>query len=106
MAGQPKTPFFIVLVLVVLGLILFAVMNSDLFAPEGGDGGGDIDPSKIGAGGVEAPDSQGITTLKEYKYVPAQRLPPVKGTSAYTPLSKTDPIVKFALKVWAGCAII
>ena len=104
MAGQPKTPFFIVLALVVLGLILFAVTRSDLLAPEGGNKPGDIDLSDLGKG--EAPDSQGVTTLKEYTYVPAQTLPPVKGTSAYKKLSETDNTVRFALNVWAGWAPI
>ena len=32
---------------------------------------------------VEAPDTKGITTVSEYKYVPGEKLPPVKGVSAY-----------------------
>jgi ABC-type nitrate/sulfonate/bicarbonate transport system substrate-binding protein len=52
-------------------------------------------------GGAEAPDSSGITTVKEYKYVAATRLPPVKGISSYKPLS-ADRTVRLALNVWAG----
>ena len=102
MAGQPKTPFFIVLALVVLGLVLFAWNRSetpDTPGSGGGGGSGTIDPSKVGTG-IEAPDNQAVTTMKEYTYVPAQTLPPVKGTSAYKALE--DNTVKFALNVWAG----
>jgi outer membrane protein OmpA-like peptidoglycan-associated protein/ABC-type nitrate/sulfonate/bicarbonate transport system substrate-binding protein len=103
MAGKPKTPFFIVLGLVVVGLVLFAVSNSDLFAPEGkSDKPGDIDPTKVGTGQYEAPDSQGVTTVKEYEFVPASTLPPVKGVSGYKKLEETDNTVRFALNVWAG----
>ena len=51
-------------------------------------------------GGVEAPDSSGITTVKEYKYVAASRLPEVKGISSYKPMA--DRTVRFAINVWAG----
>src|SRR5258706_7985582 len=33
--------------------------------------------------GAEAPDTTGITTVKDYAYVPAEKLPPVKGVSSY-----------------------
>jgi NitT/TauT family transport system substrate-binding protein len=62
--------------------------------------------AKLGGSGAEAADTSGVTTLKEYTYVPDQTLPPVKGTSAYTPLAETDNTVKFALNVWAGWAPI
>ena len=35
-AGKPKIPFYIVLAAVVIGLVVFAITRSDLFAPEGG----------------------------------------------------------------------
>lgn len=50
---------------------------------------------------VEEPDTTGVTTVKEYKYVPAERLAPVKGVSQY----KWDPekkILRFSYNVWAG----
>ncbi|NDC64799.1 MAG: hypothetical protein EBZ59_12655, partial [Planctomycetia bacterium] len=40
------------------------------------------------------------TTVKEYTFKPAEKLPPVKGTSAYKPLENDT--VRFALNVWAG----
>ena len=51
-------------------------------------------------GGAEAPDSSGITTVKEYKYVAGAKLPAVKGISSYTPM--VDRTVRFAINVWAG----
>ena len=41
-----------------------------------------------------------ITTVKEYSFKPAERLPEVKGISAYKALD--DNTVRFALNVWAG----
>ena len=99
MAGQPKLPFYLALVVVVGGLIWFAVSKSDLLAPKGGpDGGAPGDAIK--APDVEAPDAASVTTVKEYTFTPAQRLPEVKGTAAYKPL--VDGTVRFALNVWAG----
>ena len=45
-----------------------------------------------------------VTTVKEYSFVPDQRLPEVKGTAAYKPME--DNTVRFALNVWAGWAPI
>jgi len=106
MPGKPKTPFFIVLGLVVAALVVFAVWRSDLLAPEGsGDGPGTVDPDKIGGGQVyEADDATAPTTVTEYKFVPARTLPPVMGTSDYRKLE--DDTVRFALNVWAGWAPI
>jgi len=71
-----------------------------------GDGpaaaGGGTAGSGTGAEGVlfEAGDSAAPTTVKEYTFKPAEKLPPVKGTSAYKPLENDT--VRFALNVWAG----
>jgi NitT/TauT family transport system substrate-binding protein len=109
MNGQPKAPFYVVLLLVVGGLLAFAAYRSDLFAPKGGgqegpgpgpgDGAGDIDPGMIGQV-AEDTDSSAVTTVKEYVFKPAERLPEVTGISAYKPLE--DNTVRFALNVWAG----
>jgi NitT/TauT family transport system substrate-binding protein len=105
MAGTPKPSFYVVLALVVAALVAFAVFRSDLFAPKGsGDKPQDIDPGAIGAGGAEAADTQAVTTVKEYEFVPSQTLPPVKGTSGYRELE--DDTIRFALNVWAGWAPI
>ena len=105
---KPKAPFFIVLFLVVLGLVVFA-LRAVLF-PEG-DKGGDgtsIDISDLTGGGtdesIEADDANVPTTVQEYAYVPSEKLPPVKEKSDYKPLEART--VKFALNVWAGWAPI
>ena len=115
MAGQPKSPFYIALAVVIVALVAFAIKRSDLFAPKGDrqttakgvapplPGGGQeqpplIDPEKLK--GTEAGDTASVTTVKEYTFRPAERLPPVKGTSAYKPLA--DNTVRFSLNVWAG----
>jgi NitT/TauT family transport system substrate-binding protein len=67
-----------------------------------------VKPTKSATGEMttqtEAPDTSGITTAKEYKYVPAAKLPPVQGISSYKPLA--DRTVRFAINVWAGWAPI
>jgi NitT/TauT family transport system substrate-binding protein len=50
---------------------------------------------------VEAPDTQGITTVQEYKYIPQERLPAVKGVSAYE-WDAEKKIVEFPINVWIG----
>jgi NitT/TauT family transport system substrate-binding protein len=57
--------------------------------------------AEAAAKGAEAPDTQGVTTVREYKYVPAERLPPIKGASNY----KWDPaqkVLRFSYNVWSG----
>src|SRR5436305_8537057 len=49
----------------------------------------------------EAPDTAGVTTVKEYKYVPADKLPPVKGVSQYE-WNNNDKVLKFSYNVWSG----
>lgn len=104
MGGQPKAPFYIAVAAVVLVLVGFAVYRSDILAPKGAQTDvGPIDTTL--AQPVEDPSGgDGVTTVKEYTFRPAERLPAVKGTSAYQPLS--DNTVRFALNVWAGWAPI
>jgi len=118
MGGKPKAGFWIMVVLVVAGLGAFAAYKAGwLFSTEqggtqGGGQGGDIsadDLNKIkgggdSKGGAEAPDNNAPTTVKEYTFVPAAKLPPVKGTSNYQPLKNET--VRFAINVWAGWAPI
>jgi NitT/TauT family transport system substrate-binding protein len=56
-------------------------------------------------GTVEAPDSAGVTTVKEYTFTPASKLPEVKGAAAYQPMAEGR-VVRQALNVWAGWAPI
>src|SRR5271157_4195949 len=111
-AGQPKPTFYVALALVVLGLIAFAVYRSDIVAPKpvppqggGGQPQGKLEPKDLGPEqAAESTDSTSPTTVKEYNFKPAEKLPPVKGVAAYKPLK--DNTVRFALNVWAGWAPI
>ena len=102
MAGQPKPAFYTAVGVVVVALIAFAIWRSDIIAPRA--------PKeapvavKIPTPPGEAPDTKGITTADKYVFVPVERLPPVKGLSAYKPL--TGNTVRFAINVWAGWAPI
>lgn len=100
MAGSPKAPFYVAMFAVVFGLIAYAVYRSDIFAPGGQEQAGTIDPAQLGQT-AEAPqeDGAGITTVKEYRFKPAERLPEVQGISQYR---MEDNTVRFALNVWAG----
>jgi NitT/TauT family transport system substrate-binding protein len=105
MAGQPKAPFYIVLFAVIVGLVAFAAYRGRdvLFpkAPQPKAGDVNIDPDKLGGKpAAEAHDTGAVTTVKEYKFKPAERLPEVKGTAGFKPLK--DNTVRFALNVWAG----
>lgn len=106
--GGPKAGFYIALLLVVAALAAYGLrdyifpkadeksnqaQNITLPKGEGESGGG-------GEGGFEAPDANVVTTVKEYNFVPSEKLPPVKGVSNYEPMK--DRTVKFALNVWAG----
>lgn len=50
---------------------------------------------------VEAPDTNSITTVKDYKFVPRETLPPVQGASGYKWDDK-EKVVVFPINVWAG----
>jgi NitT/TauT family transport system substrate-binding protein len=98
--GQPKPAFYVAVFLVVLGLVGLAIWRYG--AIPGSRQAGQISDEELKQmkGGAEAPDSSGITTVKEYKYVAAAKLPEVKGISTYKPLA--DRTVRFAINVWAG----
>src|SRR5437867_6864513 len=100
--------FLVLLVLVILGVAAFALYRSGFFGgneEKAAGPGKAAEESQKGAPppiekGVEAPDAGSITTVKEYSFRPAERLPEVKGISAYKPLVENT--VRFALNVWAG----
>jgi len=98
--GQPKPAFYVVMAIVVAGLVGLALWRYGAIGPN--RDGGQISSDELAKlkGGAEAPDSGGITTVKEYKFVAASRLPAVKGISSYTPMA--DRTVRFAINVWAG----
>ena len=114
MSGKPTGAFYLAVVAVIVGLCGVAYYR---FAnPDANNKGKeasaaapmDIDPDKLGGGGgglmAEGDDAASITTVKKYKFVPSERLPAVKGTSAYKKME--DRTVRFALNVWAGWAPI
>ncbi len=98
--GNPRPAFFLAVFAIVIALVGLGLWR---FGALPGSKGGKISKEEM-ASVTEAPDAAGITTSKEYKYVPAAKLPPVQGISSYKPLQ--DRTVKFAINVWAGWAPI
>jgi NitT/TauT family transport system substrate-binding protein len=88
----------------VVGALVYFGINR--FSHRGGaTPGGNVSAdelAKMKGNQPEAPDNATATTVKEYTYVPGQKLPDVKGTSGYAPLA--DNTVRMALNVWAGWA--
>ncbi len=94
------------LILVIAGAGVF-LMRDRIFPKGRQEGAKEIDLAKAremlagGAPQAESPDGAGITTVSEYKYVPAEKLPPVTGASNYK-WNKEDPTVVFPINVWIG----
>ncbi|MCL4838592.1 MAG: ABC transporter substrate-binding protein [Thermoanaerobaculia bacterium] len=94
--------------LIIVGAVAGAawLFRNTLFPSGKGPGGIDLDKFKQMTGqtesdGPEAFDPTGITTVAEYKYVPQERLPPVKGVSAYK-WDANEKVVQFPINVWIG----
>src|SRR6185369_16901928 len=98
--GQPRPAFYVAVLLMVLGLVGLALWRYGAIGPKSQTGQFSADELKKMQSGAEAPDSSGITTVKEYNYVAAAKLPPVNGISSYKPMA--DRTVRFAINVWAG----
>ncbi len=98
--GSPRPAFYVAVLFVVVGLVGLALWRYGAIGPKGQSGQFTADEMKQMKAGAEAPDSSGITTVKEYNYVAASRLPEVKGISSYKPMA--DRTVRFAINVWAG----
>jgi NitT/TauT family transport system substrate-binding protein len=98
--GQPKPAFYAAVLIVVLGLVGLALWRYGALGSRNETGRISSDELKQLQKGAEAPDASGITTVKEYNYVAASRLPEVKGISNYTPMA--DRTLRFAINVWAG----
>ena len=92
-SNSPKPAFFLAVLVVVLSLVGFALWRFDVLPSSVSDV---ISPDEL-SGGAEAPDSTGITTAKEYNYVPAAKLPGVQGISSYSPMENRT--VRFAINV-------
>src|SRR6185369_745245 len=107
--GKPKPLFWITMLFVIGALVVYALMRADILFPKGKQNEpmpniSKDDMNKGGKSGPEAPDASVPTTVKEYQFVSADKLPPVKGVSGYK--LGPDNTVKFALNVWAGWAPI
>ena len=95
MNGQPKAPFYAALFLVVAGCWPLPCIAA-IFLPRKEKfkrAAGAIDPNVLGQT-AEDKDSATVTTVKEYSFKPAERLPDVKGTSAYKPLNRQHGAVR------------
>lgn len=117
--GRPTAAFYLAVAAVVGGLVYVAGRQAGWFGnpeppqnvPER-EGEPQLDPRQINVGGgssggelaAEGSADDIVTTKREYDFVPAERLPPVKGTAGYSPLENNT--IKFALNVWAGWAPI
>lgn len=100
--GNPKPGFYVALLLVIAGLVGFAFYRFRTVEKPGPGGVAQEQKSLPEGTKGEAADTGGITTKKEYDFVPAQRLPEVKGVSSYAPMK--DATVRMAINVWAGWA--
>ena len=98
--GQPRPTFYVAVLLVVIGLVGTALWRYGAIGPSSKVGQFTSDELKKMKGGAEAPDTSGITTVKEYNFVAASRLPEVKGISNYKAMA--DRTVRFGINVWAG----
>jgi NitT/TauT family transport system substrate-binding protein len=89
----------ILLILGLIGLGAYLVLEKTdwLSKPKAGTG----TAATVPAGGAEAPDTKSITTQKDYAFIPAQKLAPVKGVSKYKWDDK-EKILRFSYNVWAG----
>ncbi len=94
----------IVSVLLILGLIGvggYLVVNRMMPGLLGKAPGSATTPGAAETPAVEEQDLSGVTTVKEYKYVPAERLPAVKGVSQYK-WDADQKVLRFSYNVWAG----
>ncbi len=69
--GQPRPVFYVAVFVVVLGLVGLALYRFGGYGPGDRTGQFTQDELKQMQTGAEAPDTSGITTVKEYNYVAA-----------------------------------
>jgi ABC-type nitrate/sulfonate/bicarbonate transport system substrate-binding protein len=112
MESKPKPLFYIVAGLVVAGLIGLSIwrfggkkaskqtpkIDMQEFKQKQTTAPPDVKPNENPAGAA-------ITTTNQYAWVPADKLPPVKGASDYKKLGAPR-VVQFAINTWAGWAPI
>jgi len=111
MSSQPKPAFYVAIALVVVGLLGLAFWRFGSSGEEEAQAeqqvqelsDDEMDQLKQHA---ESPTGDAITTVKEYNFIPGEKLPEVKGVSDYQKLEGDVPTVKFSINVWAGWAPI
>lgn len=110
--GKPKPAFFIAVLAVIAALVGLSVYRCSAKKKAKKPDAVDISKIKQQAGSNATPGNaedpnalDGVTTVKEYSFEAATKLPPVPGTSDFTALGK-DRVVKFSINVWAGWAPI
>ena len=109
-ASKSKTPFYAVLVIIIIGLVTYAAYRAGYLSSPTDDGqvSGSIssdDLKKATSGnkdGLEQDDPNALTTVKEYEFVSESKLPAVTGVAGYKKMENDT--VKMALNVWAGWA--
>ena len=82
--GKPRPVFYVAVFLVVIALVGLAIWRYSGMSTGGPGQAGRFTEEELKQmkTGAEAPDSSGITTVKEYKYVASAKLPAVKGISS------------------------
>src|SRR5438034_890838 len=85
-------------ILLILGLIGTGIY---VVGRRGIGGGGSSSSPGAEAPQSEATDTKGVTTVSEYKYVPGDKLPAVKGVSQYK-WDAAQKILRFSYNVWGG----
>lgn len=103
--GKFLSLFFIV-GLIALGLWIFqrssTTTNGAHQNPPSGNSSDSVATQTPATGpGIEAPDAGSVTTVKEYKFIPAEKLAPVKGVSQYK-WNEADKVLRFTYNIWAG----
>jgi len=107
-SSQPKPAFYVAIFAVVAALIGFAVWRfggtEETATAQDTPELSKEEMEKLQAHAEDPSQTGAVTTVKEYDFVPGEKLPEVKGVSDYSPL-KGD-VVKFSINVWAGWAPI
>ncbi len=99
--GPTKLGKLVMFLFIIALLAVGGYFFKDLLAPTGKKAGDvDLDAFRDQAK-LEAPDTQGVTTVNEYSYVASERLPAVQGVSNYQ-WDADDPVVEFPINVWIG----
>ncbi len=74
-AGPTRLGKFVIILFILALVVAAGYFFKDLLVPSGSSQGDiDLDEFRNEVGQFEAPDTQGITTVNEYTYVPSERL--------------------------------